>query len=124
MPTTKKPAAPLAHYATKTVTPVINDFADWIESEVGMTLSEQDRLVLLLGSSLRATFQKSGSNQKRLSDASARVAARKVAREQRAAARIENVAKPEPAKPSMKPAPAPAASAAKRRRPLKAEAAK
>lgn len=121
MPTTKKPAAPLAQYATKTVSPLINDFANWIESEVGITLSERDRLVLYIGSSLRGTFQKSPSNQKRIDEVNARVTAEKVARAQRAAARAEKGAKPEPANPKSRPA-APAKDAPKRRRPVKVEA--
>jgi hypothetical protein len=60
----KKPTAPRAEYAAKTVTPLINEFCDWIEREVGVKLDADARRAVYLGSALRTEFQKVNRTEK------------------------------------------------------------
>ncbi len=123
----RKKTPAFAQYADRKPTLLINDFADWIEREVGMTLTERDRHILFVGSSLRGTFQKSPDNQKRIAAADARLKAEKEARIERAAERLNRSVEkataagakvPRLLKPINEPATTP-----KRRRPVKTEAA-
>ncbi len=91
---TKKPAAPRAEYATKTVTPLINSYCDWIEREVGVKLDADARLAVYLGSALRTEFQKANRAEK-----DAAVPAKRAPRK----------AAPKPAAVAAKPAPKPRA---------------
>ncbi len=61
---TKKPTAPRADYAAKPVTPLINEFCDWIEREVGVKLDADARRAVYLGSALRTEFQKANRTEK------------------------------------------------------------
>lgn len=121
MATKKTQTAPRAEYlANLKVTPVIEEFARYIESECGIVLSERERVVLYLGSALRGDFQKSPGNQARLSEQAKRVAAEKVAREKRATERAAKLAQPaQKSTPTKKAEPV---KAPVRRRPLKAQA--
>lgn len=113
----------LASYADKTITPVMQDFADFLTEQTGYKV---DPMSVQLGSALRGTFQKSQFNQDRIAKraeereaeeaakiqrAADREAAR-VAKEQdkadkaaaREAAAKEKAAAPKAAKPAAKPA--------------------
>jgi len=124
MPAKKPTTAPRAAYADKPITPLIDSFCDWIEREVGVKLDTDARRAVYLGSALRGDFQKSPANQRRLTEQAERIAAEKVAREQRKAERADKAAaKVEAAEPAKrKSAPASARSKASptpsRRRPL------
>ena len=78
----RKATPPLAHYAEKDVTPVIEEFAAWLTEQTGY---EVDLRSVYPGSSLRATFQKSEGNQARIAARAAAVAADKLARAERKA---------------------------------------
>ena len=120
MPTTKKTTtAHQASLATKPITPVMEAYVAWIKEQTGYDV---DPMSVQLSGILRGAFQKSPGNQARIAEANARVAAEKVARAQRAAARAEKVTEPEPAKPKSKPA-TPGKDEPKRRRPAKSEVA-
>lgn len=60
----KKPAAPRAVFATKPVTPLMQEFCDWIEREVGVKLDADARRAVYLGSALRTEFQKANAAAK------------------------------------------------------------
>lgn len=66
---TKKPTAPRAEYATKPVTPLMNEFCDWIEREVGVKLDANARRAVYLGSALRSEFQKANRAEKQATPA-------------------------------------------------------
>lgn len=84
---TKKNTTPaLVAFAEKAITPVIRDYVEWIEKETGYRPDERS---VLLASALRGKFQKSPSNQKRLSDQAARVAKAKADRAAKAAAKAK-----------------------------------
>lgn len=117
-----KPLPTRAALAAKPITPVMAEYVAWLEAETGYPV---DPMSVQLSGLLRPTFQKSTGNQKRLADTAARVAAEKVARAERAAARAAKpVPEPKVAKVSTpKPAPKPITRpkvqpAPKRRRPL------
>jgi hypothetical protein len=61
----KKPTAPRAEFATKPVTPLINEFCDWMEREVGVKLDADARRAVYLGSALRTQFQAANRAEKR-----------------------------------------------------------
>ena len=89
---TKKPAAPRAEYATKPVTPLMQEFCDWIEREVGVKLDAEARRAVYLGSALRTEFQKANAAAKQTAPSvPAKRAPRKAATETEAVA-----AKPAP----------------------------
>jgi hypothetical protein len=66
---TKKTTAPRAEYAAKSVTPLMNEFCDWIEREVGVKLDADARRAVYLGSALRTTFQAANRSAKQPSEA-------------------------------------------------------
>lgn len=82
--TTKAPA--LAAYATKPLTPTIQEYVAWLKAETGYDVDPQS---VALASALRGKFQKSEGNQARLTQAKERVAQE---REARAARRAEREA--------------------------------
>lgn len=101
----KKGEPKLARYLEKEVTPVIEDFADFLEKQTGMTLNKRDRQVLFIGSALRGTFQKSPENQARIAQRKEEIAAeledrqaRHDARVAKKAARAEKASEPKTAK--------------------------
>lgn len=111
-----KPTAPRVSFATKPVTPLMNEFCDWIEREVGVKLDADARRAVYLGSALRTEFQKANRTEKGAVPATKPTA--------KAAPKATPKAAAEPAakvavKPAVKPAPKVAAKPANRRRPLK-----
>lgn len=88
----KKGEPRLARYTEKEVTPVIELFADWLETETGLTLNERDRKVLFIGSALRGQFQKSDVNQSRIVQRKEEMASEVESREARRAERAERKA--------------------------------
>lgn len=77
MATTKKPTAPRAAFAAKPVTPLMHEFCDWIEREVGVKLSPEQRRAVYLGSALRTAFQKANRAEKQAALDSITVPARR-----------------------------------------------
>lgn len=75
----KKPTAPRVEYATKPVTPLMNEFCDWIESEVGVKLDAAARRAVYLGSALRTEFQKANRAEKLAPKPATKLPARKPA---------------------------------------------
>lgn len=114
---TKKATPPRAAYAAKEPTELIIQFCRYLTEQTGY---EVDPLSVYLGSALRGDFQKSPENQSRLAEQAERIAAEKVAREQRKADRAAKAAAPKVEKPKRTAAPArtKAAPAPQRRRPL------
>lgn len=82
---TKKPTAPRAEYAAKPVTPLINEFCDWIEREVGVKLDADARRAVYLGSALRTEFQKANRSEKQAALDSITVPAKRAPRKAAAA---------------------------------------
>ncbi len=80
---TKKPAAPRAEYANKPVTPLINEFCNWIEQETGVKLDADARRAVYLGSALRTEFQKTNRAEKQAALDSIKVPAKRPARASR-----------------------------------------
>lgn len=80
--TTQTPA--LAAYATKTLTPVIQDYVAWLKAETGYDVDPQS---VALASALRGRFQKSAGNQARMAKRAAEIVAEREAREARRAER-------------------------------------
>jgi hypothetical protein len=74
----------LASYAEKTITPVMQDFADFLTSQTGYKV---DPMSVQLGSALRGTFQKSQFNQDRIATRAQEREAEATAKLQRAADR-------------------------------------
>ena len=98
-----------AHYATKEITPVMVEFIKYIEAETGYKV---DPISVQLSSLMRSAFQQSDANQKRLAKQAADVTAEKLARAERAAARVAAarargsiIDTPFPGKPAAKKAP-------------------
>lgn len=123
----KKGEPALALYADKVVTPVIEDFSEWLTAQTGY---EVDPMSVFLGSALRSTFQKSEQNQERIAasaqaklDAIAareeRAEAREAARAEKEAAKAAKAAEPK----APKAAPAKKAPAAAAKAPAKKAAA-
>lgn len=86
----KKGEPALAVYAEKNIPTVISGFAEWLQEQTGYEIDERS---VYLASSLRSNFQKSPSNQKRISDRAAEIESERAARAQakidRAAAKVE-----------------------------------
>ena len=91
MTTTKKTStpAPLAHRVPAEVSDLIATYSAWIEEQTGY---KADPMSVYLGSQLRAIFQKSEGNQKRIAEAAkaraAQDAAKAKARAEREAAAV------------------------------------
>lgn len=115
----KKGEPRLARYAEKNVTPVIDLYADWIEQEVGITLTAKDRKILYIGSALRGEFQKSDLNQDRIATRKEEIEAEEQAREERRQERAEKRAAKETAAKSKSTAPAKKTAAASKSAPAK-----
>jgi len=77
MATQKNNIAPRAEYATKPVTPLMNEFCDWIEREVGVKLDADARSAVYLGSALRTEFQKVNRAEKQAALDSIKVPAKR-----------------------------------------------
>lgn len=86
MTTTKKTSkpAPLAEYATKALTPTMQDYVAWLKAETGYDV---DPHTVAIASALRTRFQKSEGNQARLAEAKVRAAEEQTARAARKAER-------------------------------------
>lgn len=82
---TKKTTAPRAEYATKAVTPLIQEFCDWIEREVGVKFDADARRAVYLGSALRTEFQKSNRAEKQAALDSITVPAKRTPQARKAA---------------------------------------
>lgn len=91
----KKGEPQFASYADKTITPVMQDFADYLTEQTGYKV---DPMSVQLGSALRGQFQKSDFNQERIARRAEERAAEAEAKVQRAAEREENRAAKEQAK--------------------------
>ena len=116
---------PLAHLLEKDPTPVMENFADWIEDQTGY---EVDRRSVALAGTLRMVFQKSPENQADLEERRQAAEDKKAARLERQEARAAKVAQEakaaKTAKPAAKaPAKAPATKAAPAKRTPAAKAA-
>lgn len=75
----KTNTAPRAEYSTKPVTPLMNEFCDWIEREVGVKLDADARRAVYLGSALRTEFQKANRAEKDTAKPASKRPARKPA---------------------------------------------
>jgi hypothetical protein len=84
-----------ASYAEKTITPVMEDFAEWLTAQTGYKV---DPLSVQLGSALRGTFQKSEFNQNRIATRAEEREAEAQAKLDRAAEREEKRAAKEQAR--------------------------
>lgn len=86
MTTTKnsKTAAPLAEYATKALTPTMQDYVAWLTEQTGYKVDPQ---TVAIASALRVQFQKSEGNQARLAEAKVRAAEEAAAKAARKAER-------------------------------------
>ena len=116
----KKAGEPkLASYADKTITPVMQDFSDWIEQETGYKV---DPMSVQLGSALRGIFQKSDFNQERIARRAEERAAEEQAKLDRAAEREEARAAKEQAKAERAAAKAAAPAKTATKAPVKASA--
>lgn len=106
---TKKPAAtaPLAHFAAKPISPLMESYVAWLKAETGYDV---DPMSVQLSGVLRSTFQKSDGNQKRLAHAAE---VKKIEAQTRAEKKAERDAKAKPvprAQPKAKVAPKPRAT--------------
>lgn len=91
----KKGEAPLARYAEKDITPVTQDYINWLEEQTGVKV---DPMSVQLASVLRGPFQKSEGNQERIAAAKQRKIDEAEARATRAAERAEKKAAQEAAR--------------------------
>lgn len=82
---TKKTTAPRAEYATKSITPLMREFCDWIEREVGVKLDADARRAVYLGSALRSEFQKANRAEKQAALESITVSVKRTPRARKAA---------------------------------------
>ena len=62
MPTKKPTPAPLAHYAEKSITPVMAEYVAWLKQQTGYDV---DPLSVQLSGVLRPAFQKATSAKRR-----------------------------------------------------------
>ena len=81
----KKTIAPRAAQAAKPITPLMADYVAWLKKETGY---EVDPTSVQLSGVLRAEFQKSEGNQRRMAEAAAMAAEEKAARHERFLAKL------------------------------------
>jgi hypothetical protein len=103
MTTTKKiqTTAPLAHRVPAEVSDLINAYSAWLEEQTGVKI---DPMSVYLGSQLRAVFQKTPENQKRIADEAKARAKRETdkakARAEREAKAAQKAAEPKEENPA------------------------
>lgn len=68
MPTKKPTSAPLAHYAEKSITPVMAEYVAWLKQQTGYDV---DPLSVQLSGVLRPAFQKATSAKRRAKEKTA-----------------------------------------------------